>query len=77
MKEAWYEYITPDYSDVVKCTYLAEETSDPLTGVVVDGVDPDDANDTDNVPQFRSNLARLELGKLFTGLLQYGQVGQV
>lgn len=54
-----------------------EETRDLLSGVVVAGVEPDDANETDNVFQFRSNLIGLEPGKLFTGLLQYGQEGQV
>ncbi len=45
-----------------------EETNDPLTVAVVDGVVPDDANETDNVFQLRSKLIRLKLGKFFTWL---------
>lgn len=54
-----------------------EESSDPLSAVVIGGVDPDDADKTYNVPQFRSYLTRWQLGQLLTGLLQHGQEGQV
>ena len=57
--------------------YLAEQTGDLVTSVVVVRVDPDDADETDDVLQFRTNVAWLELGKLLAGLLQHGQVGQV
>ncbi len=48
-----------------------------LIGVVVDGVDPNDANEADNVSQLRSSLAGLELSELLTRLLQYRQEVQV
>lgn len=73
MKETMYEYTI----DVKRYKYLAEETCDILSGVVVEGVDPDDADEADNVWQLSSNLAYLELCELFTGPLQYGQVGHV
>lgn len=57
--------------------YLAEEVDDPLTGIVVGGVDPDDSNETDNVFKLGSNLTWFKLLKLFARLLQYGQEGQI
>ena len=71
------ERVVVHCSDDVTCSYLAKEPIDPLTGVVVGGVDPDDADETDDALQHGSDFARLELCELFTRLLQQGQVGQV
>lgn len=60
---------------MVKSRYLEEQTSDPLSGVLVAGADPDDAGETDNVLKLKSNVACLKLAKLFTELLQYRRVG--
>lgn len=54
-----------------------EESSDPLSAVVVGGVDPDDADEAYNVPKLRSHLTRRQLGQLLAGLLQHGQEGQI
>lgn len=60
---------------MVKSRCLEEQTSDPLSGVLVAGADPDDAGETDNVLKLKSNVAFLKLAKLFTELLQYRRVG--
>lgn len=61
-------YVSPHDSHLVKCRYHLEEADDPLAGAIVMVVVPDDANETDNVFQFRSNFNGLELRQLPTWL---------
>lgn len=62
-------YVSPHDSHFLKCRYHSEEPGDPLTGAIVMVVVPDDANEADNVFQFRSNFTRLELRQLPAWLL--------
>ena len=57
--------------------YLAEQRGEPLAGVVVVRVDPDEAYEVEDVSQLGGHLAGLQLGHLLARLPQQGHEGQV